>query len=392
MRNLASIYGQRFQSYFLEVQKYMQFIISGHIAVVLLFVIGAAGYSYSEWLKAPPNDFPVFAVSAVVLTVVLLPNRPALLLKQADQYFFLAMESQMKSYLKPALRWSVSVVIVRSLVVLVILLPLLSSIGEVSRNQLLGLALGVVALAIWNVHTKFASFWYSEQTKWLDYAIRLIVIFGLLYMYLTSNWLFFGVLSVIAFIYLKSLQRKATNPFPFDRMIDSEQQRMQRFYQFANYFTEVPHVRSRVSRRSWADKLIKGTDIHSFLITRSFVRKDELFYMWVRLALLLIVVPFLSFSYVVVGLVVIFAFAIAIQTYQGLLFNQLFRMDMLYPQPVHSKEQAVIKLARKVSYLPLVISAVIMLLQHSPLFTLAGVLFAVISIEWYFLRKKKQSD
>ena len=34
-----------------EVQKYMRFVFTGHLAIVLVFVVGAVGYQYSEWLK-----------------------------------------------------------------------------------------------------------------------------------------------------------------------------------------------------------------------------------------------------------------------------------------------------------------------------------------------------
>ena len=30
--------------------------------------------------------------------------------------------------------------------------------------------------------------------------------------------------------------------FPFDHFIEVEQSRMMRFYRFANYFTDVPHI------------------------------------------------------------------------------------------------------------------------------------------------------
>ena len=60
MNNLREVWSKRFIYYINELQKYMKYIVSGHIAIVFVFVIGAAGYSYSEWLKTAPLDFPVF--------------------------------------------------------------------------------------------------------------------------------------------------------------------------------------------------------------------------------------------------------------------------------------------------------------------------------------------
>lgn len=390
MPNLRPLYLKRFQSYIVELQKYMQFIISGHIAVVLLFVIGAAGYSYSEWLKQPHPEFPTYALAALILTLVLLPNRPATLFQYADHYFFMPMEQSIQSYLNPALKWSVFVVIVRSAVIVIVLLPLLTRVGLLSGMVLWGLALLVIVLGYWNVHTKFRAFWYSSDVTLIDLAIRGIVIFCAIYWFLTAHYVFLGVVIAIAIFYFVFVTGKSKTRFPFERMIDMEQQRMQRFYQFANYFTEVPHLKSKVSRRVWFDGFLSTKTVNRFLVSRSYVRKDELFYMWLRLALLMVFAPLLDFSYLVSALVIVFAFAIAIQSYQGLLYNQLFRMDMLYPQQEETREQSAKLLVRYMSYIPLAVSVVLILWQHNLVMTLIAGVGAVLSIEWYFIRKKKQ--
>ena len=51
-------WSNRFNHYIDEVQKYMRFIFTGHMAIVLVFLIGAVGYQYSEWLKMVEPDFP----------------------------------------------------------------------------------------------------------------------------------------------------------------------------------------------------------------------------------------------------------------------------------------------------------------------------------------------
>ena len=57
MNNLREVWSKRFVYYINELQKYLKYIVSGHIAIVFVFVIGAAGYTYSEWLNTAPLGF-----------------------------------------------------------------------------------------------------------------------------------------------------------------------------------------------------------------------------------------------------------------------------------------------------------------------------------------------
>lgn len=57
MNNMHSVWAKRFTHYIGEVMKYMRFIFTGHIAIVLVFIVGAGGYQYSEWLKVVELDF-----------------------------------------------------------------------------------------------------------------------------------------------------------------------------------------------------------------------------------------------------------------------------------------------------------------------------------------------
>ena len=58
MNNLREIWGSRFVHYITELQKYLKYVFTGHLAIVFVFTIGAGGYAYSEWLKEVPADFP----------------------------------------------------------------------------------------------------------------------------------------------------------------------------------------------------------------------------------------------------------------------------------------------------------------------------------------------
>lgn len=100
MKNLRDVWSSRFMHYISEVQKYMQFVFTGHIALVLVFLVGAGGYQYSEWLKIVESDFPAEGLIALIIGVLLAFSRPTTLLREPDQVYLLPLESKMSLYLK----------------------------------------------------------------------------------------------------------------------------------------------------------------------------------------------------------------------------------------------------------------------------------------------------
>ncbi|HEY9571149.1 MAG TPA: ABC transporter permease, partial [Metalysinibacillus sp.] len=67
MRNLQDVWQTRLTHYTAELQKYMRYIFTGHIAIVLVFLLGAGGYQYSAWLNVVQPDFPAALLVGVVL-------------------------------------------------------------------------------------------------------------------------------------------------------------------------------------------------------------------------------------------------------------------------------------------------------------------------------------
>ena len=85
MNNMHNVWAKRFTHYIGEVMKYMRFVFTGHIAIVLVFIVGAGGYQYSEWLKVVEVDFPAEWIIAVIIGVLVAFSRPVTLLKEPDQ-------------------------------------------------------------------------------------------------------------------------------------------------------------------------------------------------------------------------------------------------------------------------------------------------------------------
>ena len=82
---------------------------------------------------------------------------------------------------------------------------------------------------------------------------------------------------------------------------------MMRFYRFANYFTDVPHLKGSVSRRAWLGFLMgppkfgQSECAEHIWSKRTFIRTDDIFWLWVRLTVISVLgASFISFPVVVI--------------------------------------------------------------------------------------------
>lgn len=351
MNSLREIWGNRFIHYMNELQKYMKFIFTGHLAIVLLFTIGAGGYAYSEWLKEVPSEFPSTIIAAVLLGAALSIGTPITLLKPADIVFFLPMENKLEEYLKRSLRYSLFSQLPVPYLLFIILLPLLAATDVAGKPQFILTAI-VIFLVKWlyvetDYHYRRAN---EGKGTWKDRMIRFILAALLLYAMLAGSPYFVPLIGLLmAVYYLFWKKRSAANPFPYDHFITLEQNRMMRFYRFANYFTDVPHLKGSVSRRAWLGFLMRPagfghTSPQRYLLRRTLVRTDDIFWLWVRLTALsvfgVILIPFPIVVYIFIGAL---AFASSIQLVHALRAGDDFRMDMLFPETENTRLPAIRK-------------------------------------------------
>lgn len=385
MNNMQSIWSKRFLHYIGEVQKYMRFIFTGHLAIVFVFAVGAAGYQYSEWLKVAPDDFPAEWLIAIIVGAILSFSAPTTLIREPDQVYLLPLETKMPLYFKKALNWTFVSQIALPAVAYIIAIPLLNAVTALSAAQVwTGLAV-VVILKYLNIRIEFHYRYGNRgQLVWVDRAARLVISILTLQTVLAGS-LWIGILFIIIlFVYNMTLMKRAAGqPVPYEHFVKLEQNRMMRFYRFANYFTEVPHLRGSVRRRAWLDFLyswipFKKEKAQLYLVFRTFIRTDDHFYLWVRLtAISALIVAFVDIpvvSWIVAGAL---AFATTIQLKYALLSSVEFRMDMLYPLPKEQRREAVAVLLRFFLVLQALIAAVCSIGQ--PLFLITPVIILVIA-------------
>lgn len=371
MNSLRDIWTTRFQHYMAEQQRYLKYVFTGHLAIVLLFVIGAGGYTYSEWLKVVPETFPAALLVSVVIALLLSAGGTVTLLKEADIVYFLPLETKLMEYLKRALSWTVTSQVFLVIVVGIVSVPLLNTVEGTKGLSLILFFISIVLLKWWNVQTDFSFRWVNNgHGVWGDRLIRFLLSAAALYFLSIEAWLLFIMVAFpIVFYAYVWRERRGKNPFPFEHFIKLEQNRMLRFYRFANYFTDVPHLRGSIRRRGWLNFLYsfisygqKNTQL--YLVLRTFIRTDETFYLWIRLTLLSILgAIFIPIPLVAVIFSGALAFAATIQLKIALGAETTFRMDMLYPLIESSRRDAVQKIVRGVQWLSAILLLVVSLVQ-----------------------------
>lgn len=397
MNNLREVWSKRFIFYINELQKYLKYIISGHIAIVIVFVIGAAGYTYSEWLNTAPKDFPAFLVVSFIVSILLALSTPVTLMKKADSVYFLPLETKLGEYLKLALTWTFFSSIIVPLAALVVSIPLLTRIAGSTSQEILFFFGAILIWKYWSIQTEFQYRWASNgKNVWVDYFMRMILLFAGLYFLLSGTYLFLLSVVIIQTLYLIAWKKKkAEVPFPFDHFIEVEQSRMMRFYRFANYFTDVPHIQGMTKRRKWLDILYKLAPYEQkhtqlYLVVRTFVRTNDYFYLWVRLtALAMIGAIFIPFPIVAIIFTSALSFATVIQLRQSLAAGEEFRMDLLFPIKEGARKKAVDKLIRIIQLIQAIFVFIVILVQAGFIMELMFIPIVMIVISELTLRVSK---
>lgn len=313
-----------------------------------------------------PVGFPSALIVSAIIALLLMKAAPTTLLKPADIVFFLPLENQLPGYMKRAITWSTFSQLPLPLVAVVVSLPLLKATEVGTGLDYILVVLLIIALKGLFVGTEYHVRIANGDFVWPDRILRFAFAFVVIYLGLIWSPIAFFAGILVAMLYARFWSNKAANyPFPYEQFIEMEQNRMMRFYRFANYFTEVPHLVGSVSRRSWLKFAMKQStfkrhDVQNYLIVRTFIRTDDTFWLWVRLtalsALGAFLIPFPIVSFIFVGAL---AFATAVQLILALEGGVEFTMDQLFPE-VREKSQsrAVRLLVRKLIWLQAIIALV----------------------------------
>ena len=326
-----------------KMMKYMRYVLNDHFVLVCLFLVGGLAFYYSNLLKQLPPDFPwSLPIVAVAWWFILPFGKLATLVEPADMTFLLPKEKEMGSYLSRGVRHSLAFPFAVELLVCGALLPLVVLAKQISfinfffyLFMLWGLKYSHLRLQRLACYQK--TYEQARRLFLLWFIASGVIIFVSLYV---TAWVGTVLAFVLTFGFL-SLTQEKERLLDWSKMIDRENARLHRIYQFINLFTDVPEVEAKVHRRKYLDFLLarissKQENTYLYLFARGALRGAEFGGLFFRL---LIVGSVLLFSLndfrFIIGISALFIYLIGFQMIP--LYNQFDYISAVQLYPVQMK-------------------------------------------------------
>ncbi|MGM0126091.1 ABC-2 type transport system permease [Enterococcus sp. AZ194] len=332
-----------------RMMRYMRYVFNDHFVLVCLFLVGGVGFYYSNLLKTLPENFSIGGgIVALVWLVSLYIGNFVTLAEPADMVFLLPKEQEMGAYFKRSFVYSCLFPFFLLVLICGFLMPLLVISAGFQFGEFVWFLLMLWSLKYSQLHVqRYGIYQVSQSNKRMSQLIWLgmaaIILFISVY---TFSWLgaILGLLQAVVFtMYLKRL----SVGLDWEEMINKEQNRLHRLYQFINLFTDVPEITATVKRRKYLDGFLNRIPLqhkqtYLYLYARRMIRGSEFSGLYLRLvAIGSLFLYFLDSLWFSVGLGVVFIYLIGFQLIP--LYNQFHYMVLtqLYPVPTSQKGQAV---------------------------------------------------
>lgn len=341
-----------------KIMKYMKYVFNDHFVIVCTFLMGGAGFYYSQIVKTLDKSFVWgYPIILLVWLFALRCGRLATLTEPADQVFLLPKELQMGDYLKRAIRYSLLLPLFICFIAAGLIMPLYAVVSQRGAISFIYFFIMLFLLKIGDIYVQAIQLF--QETAILQRKLRrdwwvgtiLAIIFGLYLFPLFGVLMALGTMAASFFVYRKVAQE---NNLDWEKMIKFEQDRMHRIYQFIHLFTDVPEITSSVKRRKYFDRLLARIPMdhghtYLYLYSRSFLRGSEYSGIFFRLVLVAgLLLLFVPQFWLALLIAVLFVYLIGFQMLP--LYTQFDYMLLtnLYPIKAEKKQQA---LAQLLTYL-----------------------------------------
>lgn len=322
---MNEIWRKRRNNYQKMLLKYLKYVFNDHFVIAFLFLVGAFGLSYSNFLKSlsiQDNIWWAKPLVIVILVVSLHTNQLATFLHEADRVFLLPQEQAMQAYVKNSLAYSRIVMTVVQLTVFLLLTPFLLFAAKMSSLNVVFL-LGLQMLLLYLLTNAQAASLFLPHKQERRY--QLIILWLLPVLLLLSGVYLPGYLALLVAAILvgwltKRNQRELNGQlFDWRFAIDWEKTRTTRLYRFFNMFTDVSSVYPRPKRRQYLDKFLphisaKAEGFFKYTFWRAFIRSGQYSSLYLRLTFLgMLILFFVTNYWLAVVFAVLFIYMIGFQ-------------------------------------------------------------------------------
>lgn len=351
---MIEIWKQRVKRHQKKMMKYLKYIFNDHFVIVCLFLVGAMGYAYSNYLKTiTVYDVKGQIIGTVIFTVVLSVGKLATLIQPADAVFMLPKETAMEDYFNQAKWRSLWLPSFVSVVAVAVLMPLLVAMAGFAFSDMLYFVPMLIILKETELNAQVLNLKIKEPKEWIK--IRL-VLFGI-YFIVSSVALFISPLAglllaaVVSISYRFLLNRKNdTLIYQWEKILKGESNRMKRIYQFINLFTDIPALKSSVKRRAYLDIFLKkikktNSNVFYYLYARAFLRSTEYSGLYIRLTAIAMLLSSLGNSFILsIFFVGVFLYLTGFQLLPLYFHFDDLSLTILYPIKQKDKLQSLKKL------------------------------------------------
>jgi ABC-2 type transport system permease protein len=397
-----AFYKKRLSSHLKELSRYTRYIFNGHIAIATLFLIAALAYYYQAWLVTLPADFPTAIIIGIVFGIVASFSRVRTFLQEPDLVFLLPVEEKMGPYFRNAIIYSYIIQLYLVLLAAAALGPLYTTTyPEREGNAYL---LTILVLLLFKLANLLANWWMNKirdkNKRQLEGTVRSLLNILVFYFIIDGNLLAATIVTIlfaILFLIVYTWSKKQAGIL-WDLLLEKDQNSMQTFYRFANMFSDVPHIKSRVKKRQWLvnllTKRIPFEKRYSFdyLYRITFIRSGDYVGMYIRLILIGAL-----FIYLIPNIWVNLAFVILflyLSSFQMMTLYQHHRTVIwldIYPLNPEERKNALVKLIYQLTLLQTVLFSLLFIaMQAYAGFVLAlvlGVAFTYLFVNFYIKKK-----
>lgn len=403
MFNAEKLFKQRLNNHLKQLSRYLRYIFNGHIAVAMIFLISAMAVFYQEWLTTLPDDFPASIIIGFLFGLIATYNPVRTLLQKPDLMFLIAAEHQLYPYFRRTLLYSFVTQIYVVFLLAAVLGPLYFHIFA-NRSGKIYLLTIVVLLIVkgWNL---MANWWLLKVRQVnlyrLHLLIRLLLSVGIFVFLIEQKMVHTIVMTILfigLFLYTYYLQKRHVG-IPWNELVGLEERHLQKFYRFANLFTDVPHIKVPLKKRQWLVSFVqrfvpfKQSHTFDYLFRLTFLRSGDYLGMYIRLLVIgSVAIYFVDHLWLKFSFVILFLYMSCFQLITLYRHHRIIMWLDLYPVSLMSREQSFLRLLYELTLLKSLIFTVILFLSVSNflLFLLSlglSILFVLLFMNGYVKRK-----
>lgn len=351
--DVDALYRERFKRFSEEFVRYAQYMASGGLLIVMLFLMGLLSLYYRSLVDMIPSWFPLSYALAFVLAFFVTKSPHRTFLLEADLLFLTPAETKMASYFQKTGRYNFFIQSIGLFIVLLLLSPLYQAKTGAEGGQLWFYWGVPFVLKGWNLYSSWIILRLPDQKREQSYSLA-----RFLFSYLVLAWVLSGgqlltyyhvpyaglfCILVVIWFHFKLQAIKKNHRIQWYRLLEMEARLRSRFYRIVNQFKDVPALQNEVKPRVWlipVTKLVSYRQSHAArqLFLKTFLRSGGYAGVYLRLlalgALLVLVLPN---GYAKAFVALLFLFMSGIQ-FAGL-WNYHRRRNMYSLLPINEEQQ-----------------------------------------------------